>query len=138
MPLPNMGPPVVLASIELRGEEKVRRVDTPSMDRLRSYQARSVVVSFAAHQQGIAVCKIRRNFVVITDRSIRAFFSQPHTVAVVFEPMWKQTGSYILAARNNCKQHCPLLEGIISSILQTLDCTSKWVRLWKNVHRSCA
>jgi hypothetical protein len=89
------------------GEEKVLRVHTPTMDGLRADQTRRVVLVLIAHQQRIAIGKVRRNLAIVGNRNIRAFFSQLYAVPVVAESMWHQSRSQVLPARHRSKQHQP-------------------------------
>lgn len=64
-----------------------------------------MVLRSVAHLKRIAIGQVRRDIAVIGDRNIWAVLSETDVVSVVSEAMWKQTGSEILTARDDSKQH---------------------------------
>ena len=68
-----------------RVEEKVVRVRIPSTDGFGSYEARRLTVGLVAHQNRIAIRKVRGNLAVIGERYVGALLTKLDAVSVVLE-----------------------------------------------------
>jgi hypothetical protein len=116
----------------------MRRTLLPSTDGFRSYQTWIVVPRSVAHVKRIAIRKVGRDITVVGNRNIWALLSQTDVVTVVFEPMRKQTGSDMLAARDDSKQHRCSSQGRKIVYSTNREAVPVVVSLWKNVHRFLA